>query len=348
MTFDTSAFTRPMTRAEEASGPRPKLLRHNFGIAAVPGGLGVALLTIWVFRLGKDNSESGGELLAMALLSLAMGVFFALITLDQGPWTRRLMLFAEDNGFSFQQTLPDPPYGGTVFRQGKKRLASKILRRGGAQPIEVGTFQYSPGSRFNSPDREMTYIRLPLSTPLPHVFAELQEPRFRAHEIKVLPFVAREAFEGGVSVDLHAPPGYADDAAAIFGREELGVLANSWPHFDAETIGAELYLYAHSSLMLNEQGWRRIDQVLQELQPSIQRWKTWRDLRPAATAQQQAATSVAPEPFAAVGGEGWYMPPGVAPQGERMRERLNLANIVPLVIVLFVSVGLGVAVSYFL
>lgn len=317
-------------------------LSNRSTVAGVSAAV-LAFVVATVFA-GVAAARPGGSGLFWIAPILAAAVGFGAIglTFSTRQRLRRLQLFAQDNGLELFESLRDPTHTGWLFHHGNDRHATHVLRRaGGDQPLEIGTYHYETGSGDDKSKHAFGYIRVPLAIPLPHVFADAKHSATSAASVGALPRGETIKLAHG-TVTLHSPASYEQDAKALFQPEELLALTAGQPVFDAETIGTDLYFYMNTHVALTAQEWTRIAELLTRFEPAIERWKQWRDLRPAAMSPQEAASAPIPMPFAAPGGEGWYMPPGVAPQGQRMRRRNNAWVWVLAACVIVLMVGLQI------
>lgn len=319
MQLDTSAFSRPLT-AEERRLPIDDP-RFFFQVLMAVGLVAFGLLGIGIIA---GNPSASGFVWVMPIVLLTAGVALIWYLILRRQRILRLAVFARDNGFERIPSLKDPPHTGWLFERGRARKAFNVMRRSGAKPIEIGTYEYTTGSGKSQRTHTFGYVRIPLIAPLPHVFADCKNSGTSSNVVGELPKGETIKLPNNRVVSLHAPPGYEQDGKALFQPAELELLTGEDPILDAETVGTDLYLYMREHTWIGALGWQRLNAVLAGLEPTIRRWAEWRDLRPAAMPQEEAASVPAPMPFAAAGGDGWYMPPGVAPQGRRMRRRTNV------------------------
>lgn len=319
MQLDTSAFTRRLT----ADDRRIPLVAPRV-IGEFVFAFGLFAFGLMMLGVVSTNSSGSGLAWLLPVLMLLTGAGTFWYSLERLRRLRRLAMFAHDNGFERIPVLADPPHNGWLFNRGRNRRASQVMRRSGERPLELGTYQYTTGSGKSQRTTTFGYIRMPLIAPLPHVFADCKNSGTSANVVGELPKGETIKLANNRIMSLHAPPGYEQDAKALFQPYELSLLSDQDPIFDAETVGAELYLYMREHAWIGAEGWQRVNEVLAGLEPTVQRWASWRDLRGGAMSQEVAASAAAPMPFAGVGGEGWYMPPGVAPQGRRMSARFNV------------------------
>lgn len=285
--------------------------------------IGLFVFGLVMAGVATDSRSQGGFVWVMPIVLIVLGIGLLWYTIERHRRMRRLAAFAHDNGFERIPLVNDPPHAGWLFNRGRNRRALNFMRRSGERPVEFGTYEYTTGSGKNQRTTMFGYVRMPLVAPLPHVFADCINSATSANVVAELPKGETIKLPNNRTTSLHAPPGYEQDAKALFQPYELSLLSERDPIFDAETIGSDLYLYMREHAWIGAEGWQRINDVLVGLEPTLDRWASWRDLRASAMTQEDAASAPAPTPFAGVGGEGWYMPPGVAPQGRRMRSRSN-------------------------
>ncbi|KHK95160.1 hypothetical protein LK09_19825 [Microbacterium mangrovi] len=354
--FDSRPLTDPIDPAELRAFGRQ--LRAG-GLAANLVPIAMAVLGVLVFAVVfigfvggiiasfADGSGSGIPFLFVSVVLLAVIVTLGVLTVRR--WFRptrlfRLVKFAQANGMEFQTIARDPDLPGMIFRQGRSRVATDIVR--GDQPrfVEFGNFRYETGSDKQKQTHRWGYIAIRLDVPLPNIvldaasnnsfFGSNLPEQFGRHQ--------RLALEGDFDrfFTLYAPEGYEQDALYLFTPDIMARFIDHAAALDVEIVDDWLFLYAQRDMTtLDPAQWAWEFSVVGALTDKLAQWGRWRDERLRAAPDRDAVSPAgagAPGlPFAAPASA--PLPPaspiGVAAGGRRLRQGVPVLALVAMGVV---------------
>ncbi|MFF7293834.1 hypothetical protein ACFY9N_14985 [Microbacterium sp. NPDC008134] len=362
-TFDARALTEPVDpRAVSAFTADLKARRSPASAGTVAGTvIGIVVLVfVGVIGLGVV-----GTLLARAALSgnvAGLSFFAALLLVAAGAtvaivWavTRanrirryRIGTFAQANGMSYTERIASPPLPGMIFTLGSGRLATDLVR--GTQPrfVEFGNYQYTIKHGKSSTTYRWGYIAVKLDVPLPNIVLDaLGNNGFGTNLPASFQRAQRLSLEGDFDrhFTLYCPEGYEQDALYLFTPDIMARFIDHAAQLDVEIVDDWMFLYTkREASSLDPATWAWLFGVVGALLTKFDQWARWRDdrlhaqHRQTADAVGQSATASAPLPFAPPAGL-LTPPPGVAPQGRRLKRRTAW---VPLVVVVLIGIAYAI------
>lgn len=252
----------------------------------------------------------------------------------------RLDRFARANGMTWYPEAKDPPLPGMIFGTGHSRVATDIVRGDRPRLVEFANYRYKTGSGKEETTHSWGYVAVKLRTPLPHIvldatgnnslFGSNLPASFDRHQ--------RLSLEGDFDryFALFCPAGYETDALYLFTPDIMARFIDSAAALDVEIVDDWLFLYTQRGVStLDPATWAWLFSVVGALLDKLEQWERWRDDRLAAvsaTDPELVGSSPAPTPasalpFAAPTSQ-LRPPPGVAPQGRRLRRGVPWTAIV--------------------
>lgn len=291
----------------------------------------------------------------LVLVGIGFGAWRLLNGSGAERWYR-LDRFARANGMTWHPVSDNPPLPGMVFGQGSARKATDVVR--GARPrfVEFGNYQYTTGSGKNRTTHHWGYVAVKLSTPLPHIVldATSNNALFGSNLPASFDRDQRLSLEGDFDKHfaLYCPTGYEADALYLFTPDIMARFIDHAAALDVEIVDDWMFLYAKRQFSTLDPGtWAWLFSVVGAFLDKFAQWERWRDDRLTAGAGAGAAGSVpagspagvatpdgaTPLPFAAPTAL-LRPPPGVAPQGRRLKRGVPWGAII--VVAVFVGIWL--------
>ncbi|MGN6219803.1 MAG: hypothetical protein ACTHNQ_09875 [Microbacterium sp.] len=325
------------------------------GIAGSGQGAGWGLLSAFVPLLFI------GGIVTVAVL---VGVRLAR---GSGERMYRLDRFARANGMSYVPRFDDPGLPGMIFSHGSSRYATDLVRGEHPRFVEFGNFQYTTGSGKNKTTHNWGYVAVKLDVPLPNIVldATSNNSLFGSNLPTSFDKDQRLSLEGDFDryFDLYCPEGYEADALYLFTPDIMARFIDHAAALDVEIVDDWLFLYGRRDFStLDPATWAWLFSVVGALLDKFAQWARWRDDRLAApppSIPDAAALSTPPAGAGAAGVgaggagagvgapgtagapgqatsavpftppvEALRPPPGVAPQGRRLQQRVPWLPIV--------------------
>lgn len=289
--------------------------------------------------MGSSGGGAFGGLFAvvpmlMLVAIVAVGAVFIVRTIRGGSSERwyRLDRFARANGMSWYASAPDPPLPGMIFTLGHDRVASDVVRGDRPRFVEFGNYRYSTGSGKNETTHRWGYVAVKLSSPLPHIVLDAvgNNSLFGSNLPMSFTKDQRLSLEGDFDrhFALYCPTGYESDALYLFTPDIMARFIDNAAALDVEIVDDWLFFYSQRDFStLDPATWAWLFSAVAALLDKFAQWERWRDDRllttqtAAAAAASASSTPVAgatPLPFASPDGL-LRPPPGVAPQGQRLK-----------------------------
>ncbi|EPD85884.1 hypothetical protein HMPREF1529_00899 [Microbacterium sp. oral taxon 186 str. F0373] len=346
------ASVRAYVRDLRASGRVPAsniASRAVFAVLAVVAVLFVFGSTV-IGVVGGMMTASGGGFspFMIAPILVAVGVVAVLATAlvrmfgaRRGERWWRLDRFARANAMTWYPSVSNPPLPGMVFGIGHGRVASDVVRGERPRFVEFGNYVYRTGSGKNESTHRWGYVAVKLSTPLPNIVLDAvgNNSLFGSNLPAALEGSQRLSLEGDFdrSFTLYCPSGYEADALYLFTPDIMARFVDHAAALDVEIVDDWLFLYApREASTLDPATWAWLFSVVAALLDKLAQWERWRDERLAPSALDPAAAVGDPAgeaagsatlPFAAPTAS-LRPPPGVAPEGRRLRRRVPWAAII--------------------
>ncbi len=330
------------------------------------GGVVVGVFTTVFTALASAGDGSLAALVPMALPLVFIGIVAAVLVVSAalGPRKRRerwyrLDRFARANGMAFEPQHAAPPLPGMIFSIGHSRVATDLVR--GIRPrfVEFANYQYVTGSGKNRTTHSWGYVAVKLDVPLPHIVLDAtgNNSVFGSNLPTAFKSSQRLGLEGDFDryFSLYCPEGYERDALYLFTPDIMARFIDNAAALDVEIVDDWLFLYAKRPLStLDPATWAWLFSAVGALLDKLAQWARWRDDRLKADAAAHAAaassghaagasntgahalTAAADSvPFAIPQQVLTPPPPGVAPQGRRLRQRASLAWILIVGVLVF-------------
>ncbi|MFE6996466.1 hypothetical protein ACFVAE_10955 [Microbacterium sp. NPDC057659] len=348
-TFDARPLTDPVDmQAVRAFGREQRANRSTGATASTVIVIVVfALLAVTVIPLvfipmvlGVISGDLGFGIVGLLPFLLIGAVFIVvvvilIVNLRNGRiQAYRLSRFAAANGMEFVGRIDDPPLPGMIFQNGHSRHADLALR--GRQPrfVEFGNYQYTTGSGKNSTTHSWGYIAVKLDVPLPNIVLDaLGNNALGSNLPASFSKDQRLSLEGDFDryFTLYCPAGYERDALYLFTPDIMARFIDHAAQLDVEIVDDWMFLYMQRPVStLDPATWAWLFGTVGALLTKFDQWARWRDDHLPPAAAPAAVGPVAPAsalPFAPPVGM-LAPPPGVAPQGRRLRRGIPWITII--------------------
>lgn len=351
---DIRAFTTRLRAEGRLGSPFSGTQGVQLVLLIVVGGV-FALVFLSIFGTIAGAMVTSGSVgwlfvLPVLLVFAAIGAIVWLVVRSfSGGRERwyRLARFAEANAMSYVPALASPGLPGMIFSQGHSRSARDLVR--GEQPrfVEFANYRYVTGSGKNQSTHKWGYVAIKLDVPLPHILLDAvgNNGLFGSNLPTSFDRDQRLSLEGDFDkyFSLFCPRGYERDALYLFTPDIMARFIDNAAELDVEIVDDWLFLYAKRDLStLDPATWAWLFATVGALLEKFAQWSRWRDDRLAADASAHAAGAVGAgfvaggvaDPFAAA--PDLRPPPGVAPEGRRLKRRVSVLGIIAVVV--FVAV----------
>lgn len=267
-------------------------------------------------------------------VAIVVAIVVRLIRAGNSARWYRLDRFAQANGMRWYPEVDAPPLPGMIFGLGHGRRATDVVRGDRPRLVEFGNYTYKTGSGKNESTHRWGYVAVKLATPLPHIVLDAlgNNSVFGSNLPAAFDRDQRLSLEGDFDryFTLSCPSGYERDALYLFTPDIMARFIDSAAALDVEIVDDWLFLYTgREASTLDPATWAWLFSAVHALLAKLDQWERWRDDRlaaavtPTATTIDPAATGStatgAPAlPFVAPTAA-LRPPPGVAPQGRRLR-----------------------------
>ena len=333
------------------------------------GSVFIGILSAFFTMASAVGSGGGAGLFAVVpvvflvivLTVVGIGIWRAVNGSGAARWYR-LDRFAQANGMTWHPVSENPPLPGMIFGHGSARKSTDVVR--GARPrfVEFGNYEYTTGSGKNRTTHHWGYVAVKLSTPLPHIVldATSNNALFGSNLPASFDRDQRLSLEGDFDKHfaLYCPQGYEADALYLFTPDIMARFIDNAAALDVEIVDDWMFLYAKRQFVtLDPATWGWLFSVVGAFLDKFAQWERWRDDRLAGgTAPEPAGlpaptgaplniaspdtaspAGATPLPFAAPTAL-LRPPPGVAPQGRRLKRGVPWGAIV--VVAIFVGMWL--------
>lgn len=254
----------------------------------------------------------------------------------------RVSRFAAANELEFVPRHADPELPGMIFSLGGERVASEIVRLRQPRPVEIANYRYTITSTKTHETFGWSYIAITLDRQLPHIVLDSRDnnSKLLGSNLPVpLALSQQLSLEGDFDrhFTLHCPDGYEADALYLFTPDIMARFIDTSSKFDVEIVDDRVFLYSHISRPFSSadpEMWQWVFATVDALNEKFDQWERWRDERlseSTSSAASTASTSSA-SPQAETPMRGSKIPKGVAPQGRRLRHRIPLLAVLPIVV----------------
>jgi hypothetical protein len=253
----------------------------------------------------------------------------------------RLGMFAQANGMTYTERISAPALPGMIFSLGSGRQSTDIVR--GTQPrfVEFGNYQYTVRHGKSSTTYRWGYVAVKLDVPLPNIVLDaMGNNGFGSNLPTSFQKEQRLSLEGDFDqhFTLYCPEGYGPDALYLFTPDIMARFIDHAAELDVEIVDDWMFLYTKRQVStLDPATWAWLFGVVGALLTKFDQWARWRDDRlrlagtPAPDALAPGASASAPLPFAPPAGL-LTPPPGVAPQGRRLKRRVTWIPVIVVIV----------------
>nr|WP_274636633.1 hypothetical protein [Microbacterium bovistercoris] len=318
------------------------------------------------FSAGADVGGGMGALLVVVPVVFGLAVIGVLVAVVRsmfgpGPAVRayRLDRFARANGMSYEPGLTAPQLPGMIFGQGSARRSADLVRGQRPRFVEFGNYQYTTGSGKEQTTHHWGYVAIKLDSPLPNIVLDAVSNNglFGSNLPASFARGQRLHLEGDFDQHfaLYCPEGYEQDALYLFTPDIMARFIDHAAALDVEIVDDWLFLYAQGRTLstLDPATWAWMFVTVGALLDKMAQWARWRDDRLAPDAAARATTSGAASAPAVSADSGTAAPvdgtapvdgaaslpfvaptaaltppPGVAPEGRRLRRSTPVTAIV--------------------
>lgn len=333
--FDARPLTDPVDPRAVSAFAREMRVKHPpttatiitwviFGvIAAIITGSALTVMA----GVGAMLATSGDATLSIPVLIFAaiaalVGMIAVFAYRRRRVERYRIARFAAANNMSYEDHVNDPSLPGMIFQHGSSRLSTSLVR--GTQPrfVEFANYQYTVKSGKNSTTYRWGYVAVKLDVPLPNIVLDAVGNNALGTNLpSSFSRDQRLSLEGDFDeyFHLYCPEGYEADALYLFTPDIMARFIDHAAELDVEIVDDWMFLYMQRPASTTDPAtWEWLFGVVGALMTKFDQWARWRDDRlrmPVAPASDSAASL----PFAAPTAPLTPPPPGVAPQGRRLK-----------------------------
>jgi hypothetical protein len=340
MTFDPRPLTEPVDPAAVRAFAAELRSRQSTGASAativgivaavIVAVVMVPALVSVVLALSSFGDSPAAAAIPVALIVLllaAVGVMIWLGVRNARATRYRLHRFAQANGMSYEAKVADPPLPGMIFSLGRSRQSTDLIRGTRPRFVEFGNYQYTVQSGKNSTTYRWGYVAVKLDVPLPNIVLDAKGNNgFGSNLPASFRKAQRLSLEGDFDqhFTLYCPAGYERDALYLFTPDIMARFIDNAAQLDVEIVDDWLFLYTQRKVStLDPATWAWLFGTVGALLTKFDQWARWRDERLVAENAGAAAPFSIPSPnqalpFAPPAGL-LTPPPGVAPQGRRLK-----------------------------
>ncbi|GAA2939726.1 hypothetical protein GCM10010458_25630 [Microbacterium luteolum] len=354
ITFDARPLTDPVDSAAVRAFTSELRARQSTSaststiigiVAASVAGIVVLPIIVTVFlSLASASGSPGIAVIPLVLIGLVLVAVVLMIWLGvrNAQATRyRLSRFAQANGMSYEARIADPPLPGMIFSLGRSRQSTDLIRGTRPRFVEFGNYQYTVQSGKNSTTYRWGYVAVKLDVPLPNIVLDANgNNSFGSNLPASFEKEQRLSLEGDFDryFTLYCPAGYERDALYLFTPDIMARFIDNAAQLDVEIVDDWLFLYTQRKVStLDPATWAWLFGAVGALLTKFDQWARWRDERLLAENADAVATASVPAPamnaqlpFAPPVGL-LTPPPGVAPQGRRLKRSTRWLPIVFLI-----------------
>ncbi len=297
--------------------------------------VGIIVVVIFVNVLSSvyqsmltSNGYPGASLVQfltpVLLITAGAVTALAMWTTSRTRWSRRYRLdsFATANGLVAHTESAESRYNGVIFKRGNARTRYEHVTPETGRFFDIGNYRYTTGSGDDKKFHEWGYLAIKLDRRLPHMVLDARANNgiFGGSNLPTQ-FTKDQvlSLEGdfGKYFTLYCPREYERDALYIFTPDLMALLIDNAAFFDVEIVEDWMFVYSRRVLdTMNPSMWQRMFQIVHTVgAKTLAQSENYRDERVAATRNPAAAV------FAASTNT-------IAPQGQRLRKRVNWVSIV--------------------
>ena len=346
-TFDARPLTEPVDPAAVRAFAAELRSRQSAGVnAATVVGIVVAAIAALVMvpifvsvilnlaAMGGSPASAAIPLVLLLLLLAGAGVLIWFGVRGARITRYRLHRFAQANGMTYEPKVIDPPLPGMIFSIGRSRQSTDLIRGTRPRFVEFGNYQYTVQSGKNSTTYRWGYVAVKLDVPLPNIVLDAKGNNgFGSNLPASFRKAQRLSLEGDFDehFTLYCPAGYERDALYLFTPDIMARFIDNAAELDVEIVDDWLFLYTQrKASTLDPATWAWLFGAVGALLTKFEQWARWRDERLVDGTAHDGLSAPSPAlPFAPPAGM-LTPPPGVAPQGRRLKRG---GSWVPIVVV---------------
>lgn len=338
LTFDARPLTEPVDAAAVRTFAAELRSRQTTGMSA-SSVIGIVVAVIFAVVMipvfvsivlalasfGDSPAAAAVPLVLIVLLVAAVGVMIWMGVRNAQATRYRLHRFAQANGMSYEPKVVDPPLPGMIFSLGRSRQSTDLIRGTRPRFVEFGNYQYTVQSGKNSTTYRWGYVAVKLDVPLPNIVLDAKGNNgFGSNLPASFQKEQRLSLEGDFDqhFTLYCPSGYERDALYLFTPDIMARFIDNAAQLDVEIVDDWLFLYTQRKVStLDPATWAWLFGAVGALLTKFDQWARWRDERLIAESPGPTTGTAAPSqglPFAPPAGL-LTPPPGVAPQGRRLK-----------------------------
>ncbi|WP_309066000.1 hypothetical protein [Microbacterium sp.] len=331
------------------------ILAAVMAIFVLPMLVGIVLIVGSVF---SDAGHVSAAAILPAIVIVAVIVVGAVVGI--ASWRRareqryRIARFAQANGMAYEDRVVEPALPGMIFQHGSGRMSSSLVRGHHPRFVEFGNYQYTVKHGKSSTTYRWGYVAVKLDVPLPNIVLDAVGNNGLGSNLPTsFSKDQRLSLEGDFDryFQLYCPQGYEQDALYLFTPDIMARFIDHAAELDVEIVDDWMFLYMQRPVSTTDPAtWAWLFGAVGALMTKFDQWARWRDDRlrealaaqqaqpaqPAQQAQQADPTqlsaqagppasvpSAAPTtalPFAPPAGMLTPPPPGVAPEGRRLKK----------------------------
>ncbi|WP_353112550.1 hypothetical protein [Microbacterium sp.] len=299
----------------------------------------------------------GSTVFFLFIVGLAVGLVLLIVAQRRRARIQRFRIaqFAFANRMTYVPRVEDPPLPGMIFHQGSGRYASDAVRGSRPRFVEFGNYQYTTGSGKNQTTHRWGYVAVKLDVPLPNIVLDALGNNTLGTNLPAS-FGKRQrlSLEGDFDryFALYCPEGYERDALYLFTPDVMARFIDHAAQLDVEIVDDWLFFYLQRpASTLDPATWAWLFGAVGAMMTKFEQWARWRDDHLPVAAPAPAgppapfpagATPAAPGPvgqpvpgalpFVAPVGM-LRPPPGVAPQGRRLKRSVSWVSIILIAVI---------------
>jgi len=327
------AFAREVRASQGSSVSASAII--GIVVAVIVGVVMLPILVSVVFALAATSGSPGIAAIPLVLIALVLAGVIVMIVIgvrNAQAVRYRLSRFAQANGMTYEAKVADPPLPGMIFSLGRSRQSTDLLRGTRPRFVEFGNYQYTVQSGKNSTTYRWGYVAVKLDVPLPNIVLDAKGNNgFGSNLPASFDKEQRLSLEGDFDqyFTLYCPTGYERDALYLFTPDIMARFIDNAAQLDVEIVDDWLFLYTQRKVStLDPATWAWLFGAVGALLTKFDQWARWRDERllaenPHAAGAASARPAMSAQlPFAPPVGL-LTPPPGVAPQGRRLKRRVT-------------------------
>lgn len=319
--------------------------------------IGVGSTIVAVLGSGVAQGEMSPLLIIVPLFVIAVFVIIGVVALV--TWRRqrvrryRIARFAMANGMDYVDQIADPQLPGLIFQHGSSRQSHALVRGSRPRFVEFGNYQYTTGSGKNRTTHDWGYVAVRLDVPLPNIVLDAKGNNGLGSNLPAsFQRDQRLSLEGDFDqyFTLYCPEGYEADALYLFTPDIMARFIDNAAQLDVEIVDDWMFLYMQRpASTVDPATWAWLFGTVGALMTKFDQWARWRDDRlrqaradAAVAAPAPAGTPAAALPWSPSLSKGAPLagmlapPPGVAPEGRRLKRSKSGVVIIGIFIVGFV------------